>query len=293
VDTALRASAESQLERKRYAAALAERQFSRVDPDNRLVAAELERRWEAALSEVRVAEEALAQQVSPQSIAHIGMGKTLEGKVVSLAGRLPQIWADPTTTDAHRKALLRCLVEKVVLDRCEHDVASVRVVWRGGAVTNLEVKMKVNAIAKLTRGAEMRDRVLDLARDGMPDVEIATILTDEGHRSPNCQDKVLPITVQRIRHAARIQVSEPRSRWSHDANSLSAPELARRLNIPVNWLYVQIRQNRLLVDQQPSGAYLFQDAPAVLNEVRNLRNHTIGQLDLRICQLHQEGHQHG
>jgi len=41
VDTALRASAERQLERKRYAAALAERQFNKVDPDNRLVAVEL------------------------------------------------------------------------------------------------------------------------------------------------------------------------------------------------------------------------------------------------------------
>ena len=59
VDAALRASAERQLERKRYTAALAERQFNRVDPDNRLVAAELERRWEAALTEVRAAEEAL------------------------------------------------------------------------------------------------------------------------------------------------------------------------------------------------------------------------------------------
>jgi hypothetical protein len=36
-------------------------------------------------------------------------------------------------------------------------------------VTNLEVKMKVNSIAMLTRGMEMRDRALDLARDGMPD----------------------------------------------------------------------------------------------------------------------------
>ena len=77
VDTALRASAERQLERKRYAAALAERQFNQVDPDNRLVAAELERRWEAALSEVRAAEEALAQQASPQAIAQMAMGKAL------------------------------------------------------------------------------------------------------------------------------------------------------------------------------------------------------------------------
>jgi len=62
LDSALRTGAERELERKRYAAALAERQFNRVDPDNRLVAAELERRWEAALTEVRAAEDALAQQ---------------------------------------------------------------------------------------------------------------------------------------------------------------------------------------------------------------------------------------
>ena len=55
-NAALRSSAERQIERKRYAAALAERQFNRVDPDNRLVASELERRWEAALIEVRQAE---------------------------------------------------------------------------------------------------------------------------------------------------------------------------------------------------------------------------------------------
>ncbi|AVC52512.1 hypothetical protein RLV_2043 (plasmid) [Rhizobium leguminosarum bv. viciae] len=64
VNKALRAGAERELERKRYAAALAERQFNRVDPDNRLVASELERRWEAALSELRAAEDAVAQRAS-------------------------------------------------------------------------------------------------------------------------------------------------------------------------------------------------------------------------------------
>ena len=74
---------------------------------------------------------------------------------------------------------------------------------------------------------------------------------------------------------------------------LSAPELAAKLNIPVNWLYVQIRQGRLLMDRQPTGAYLFPDAPSVLDAIRKLRNHAIDRLDLRICQPHQEGHQHG
>jgi DNA invertase Pin-like site-specific DNA recombinase len=292
VETALRTSAERQLERKRYAAALAERQFNRVDPDNRLVAAELERRWEEALSEARAAEEALVQQSSPQAIGQMGIGKVLHGKVVHLAGRLPQIWEDPATTDAQRKALLRCLVDKVVLDRGEHDVALVRIVWRGGAVTNLEVKVKVNSVLKLTRGAEMRDRVLDLARNGLPDDEIAATLTGDGHRSPSCETMVLPITVGQIRRRAGIRVTEPRTRWSHEIALLSAPQLAAQLNIPVNWIYVQIRQKRLLIDRQPTGAYLFQDTTAVLDAVRSLRKRTINHLDLRICQPHKEGHQH-
>ena len=117
-----------------YAAALAERQFNRVDPDNRLVAAELERRWEAALSEMRAAEEGLGQQSAPQAIGQMGISKVLQGKIINLTGRLPQIWADTATTDAQRKALLRCLVEKVVLDCGEHNVALIRIVCRGGVV---------------------------------------------------------------------------------------------------------------------------------------------------------------
>jgi DNA invertase Pin-like site-specific DNA recombinase len=292
VNTALQSSIERQIERKRYAAALAERQFHRVDPDNRLVAGELERRWEVALNELRKAEATLAQQSLPQAVSQIGMGKALHSKVVSLAGRLPHIWTNPVTTDAQRKALLRCLIDKVVLDRGEHDVAQVRIVWRGGAVSNLDVKLKVNSVAKLTRGLEMRDRVLALARNGIPDNEIAAALTGEGHRSPNCENMVLPITVSQIRRGAGIEVTDRRTRWSHDTTWLSPPQLAARLDIPVNWIYVQIRQKRLLIDQQPAGGYLFQDIPIILETVRNLRKHVVDCVDLRICQPHQEGHQH-
>src|SRR5215210_148905 len=49
---------QQQLQRLRYQAELARRRFEKVDPDNRLVADELERRWEAALRELRRAEEA-------------------------------------------------------------------------------------------------------------------------------------------------------------------------------------------------------------------------------------------
>jgi len=153
---------------------------------------------EAALKEVRAAEEALAQQSAPPPNSQVATGKAFNSKVVVLAGRLPQIWADPATTDAQSKALLRCLVEKVVLDRGERDIALVRIVWRGGAVTELDVKMRVNSVADLTRGSDIRDRLLGLARAGRPDDEIAAVLSSEGHRSPNCVEKVLPIVTDEV-----------------------------------------------------------------------------------------------
>lgn len=111
----------------------------------------------------------------------------------------------------------------------------------------------------------MRDRALALAHDGIHDDEIAAILTREGHRSPTCKDRVLPVTVQLIRRADKLKVSQQRIRWWHGAGQLSAPELAAKLGIPVNWLYVQIRKKRLVVVQQPDGAYLFNDDAKVLN----------------------------
>jgi DNA invertase Pin-like site-specific DNA recombinase len=289
-DNALLSGSERQLERKRYEAALAERQYRRVDPDNRLVAGELERRWEAALCAVRDAEDILERQRSSQASSQ-PIGKSINSKVIALAGRLPEIW--DAASDKQRKSLLRCLVEKVVLDRGAHDIANIRIVWRGGACSTLEVKMRVSAVADLTNGSRMRERALELARAGVPDDEIAAVLTGEGHRSPTCDEKVLPITVQRLRLGAGIKVAKQRTRWRHAPELLSANELAAKLNIPVNWIYVQIRKGCIQIDRQASGAYVFKDAPEVIEAIRNLRDHTVQIIDLRINRLHREGHQHG
>ena len=154
--------------------------------------------------------------------------------------------------------------------------------------------MRVASVARLTRGEEMEKRVIELARTRMHDDEIAAILTREGHRSPNCANKVLPITVQRIRYRAGVKgLVEQRTRWQHSNDVLTANELADRLDIPVNWLYVQIRKGRLLVDRQATGAHMFTNAPDVIEAVRRLRNHEINHLDLRINEPHPKGHSHG
>src|SRR3954454_14783357 len=105
-DETFRRAEEQQVERLRYQAALAERRFDRVDPDNRLVAAELERRWEAALSELRRVEAAaLAQRTAAvASTRPDTIDPRLQAKVVSLGQRLPGLWADPSVSRAHKKA---------------------------------------------------------------------------------------------------------------------------------------------------------------------------------------------
>src|SRR3954467_188532 len=153
-DRELRSAAEQQVERKRYQAALAERQYNKVDPDNRLVASELERRWEAALIELKMAEEALARRREQPSAAPAVIGKILTDKIVALSGRLPDLWHAQTTSDAQRKALLRCLIDKVVLERGAHDGATARVIWRGGAVSQLTVKLAVARLTALTPRGE-------------------------------------------------------------------------------------------------------------------------------------------
>lgn len=81
--SALRRAEEQQIERLRYPAALAECQFYRAGPDNRLMIGELERRWEAALLELRRAEEALDQRTMNKTSEPVGVPYNLGAKVIA------------------------------------------------------------------------------------------------------------------------------------------------------------------------------------------------------------------
>ncbi|MGY3591904.1 hypothetical protein ACVIGB_008515 [Bradyrhizobium sp. USDA 4341] len=94
---------------------------------------------------------------APQAIAQTAVGNMeLNDKVVHLSGRLSEIWTDSSTTDAKRKALLRWLIDKVILDRGEYDVVRVEDRVARRAVIEIEVEMRVSSGENLTQGAEMR-----------------------------------------------------------------------------------------------------------------------------------------
>ncbi|MFB6421490.1 hypothetical protein [Bradyrhizobium tunisiense] len=120
-EKARRHAEEQEVDGLRYQAPLAERQLNRVDPDNRLVTGELDRRWEAALFELRRAEEALVPRKMSQANEPWAFLVMCVPRWIALGDRLPTLWDNPATCGDHREALLRCRIVKVVLRRCARD----------------------------------------------------------------------------------------------------------------------------------------------------------------------------
>jgi DNA invertase Pin-like site-specific DNA recombinase len=123
------------LERARYVVRLAERQYDAVDPENRLVARELERRWNVALEELGQLEHAYA---AARRTALAPLSAQEQHVVRRLAANLPQVWEAPTTTAADRKRLLRLVVQGVtvtVTDEAVPRQAEIIVLWSGGSTT--------------------------------------------------------------------------------------------------------------------------------------------------------------
>jgi DNA invertase Pin-like site-specific DNA recombinase len=268
-----------QVERLRYQALLAERQYNRVDPDNRLIAAELERRWEMALRELRQAEEALARHRAGDGQSDV---LTPEERVdfLLLGSKLPELWSGAEMSRADKKSLLRCLIDKVVLRRVARDRIMIRVVWKGGEVSELQVEPGVRAKDALSRGAEMEARLLELARQNIEDTAIADILTKEGHRS--ARRLYVPVrTVQIIRQRHRLLRQPTSVRVPHTPGWLTIGELATRTQVSRYWINWCIRNGTIAIHRDvPAKRFLFPDTEHTIAEIQALRSGKRKHLDI-------------
>lgn len=277
---------QQQIERLRYEAALAERRFNRVDPDNRLVAAELERRWEAALQALKQAEATYAQR-QQQSAAPVTLPAELREAFTALGQKLPEIWDQDVLTRPQKKALLRCLIDKVVIHRATRDCVHTRIVWRGGDTTTLEIPIPVGSFADLSGAAEMEALIQELSRAGQSDEEIAAHLTTLGHRSPRDPDKVLPNTVKIIRLRHGILQERSQSHPRHIPGCLTVPQIARALDVTPHWIYYRIDIGRIqVIKDVNTGLYLFPDQPDTLEQFSQFKE---GKLkNLRFVEEYQD-----
>lgn len=260
-----------QLERLRYAAALWERQCRRVDPDNRLVAAELERRWEAALRELSAAETTYNQH-GHEANTPLSLSPELRAAFLDVGRTLPGVWATEVLSQPQRKALLRCLIDKVVVHRLRREAVQTRIVWKGGATTTFEVPVTVGAFTALSAAAAMEQQIRALFTAGHSDEAIAMQLTQQGYRSPK-RPQVLPSTVKTIRLQHGLMQQRHQSPPRRMAGMLTVPQLARALAVTPHWVYHLIKRGVVVSTRDPTtGLYLFPDCPETMTLLRQLRD---------------------
>ncbi len=168
------------VERATYQADIARRRYEEVDPSNRLVAAELEKRWEAALVTQRECEEALNRfrQETPTTL------KTEERlKITALANDFQSLWTSQSTSGKDRQDLVRILIERIaveVVDGTER--LSVTVHWAGGYTSQHETRRTVSTFDELDDSDALLERTQQLYNSGCPRAELIQRLNDEGFR---------------------------------------------------------------------------------------------------------------
>ena len=266
----LRRAHEQQLERLRYQARLAERQYQKSDPDNRLVTAELEKRWELALRGVKQAEDDW-QDFQSRQRPPVPISPALREAFTDVARGLPELWRQGAFNQQRKKALLRCLIDKVVIHRSAADTIHVRIVWRGTDTTSFDTPVAVASIARLSCAQELEQAAVELFRQGQSDEEIAAELTRRGYRSPR-ELTVIPNTVRTIRLKHGLYRPRPGSRPRCVPGKLTVPQIVKLLDVPLHWVYQRIERGDIQLPLDPDRKlYLFPDTPETLAKLKKLK----------------------
>jgi hypothetical protein len=170
-----------------------------------------------------------------------------------------------------RKALLRCLIDKVVIQRARRDQIHTRIVWRGGETTTFDVPIAVGALRDLPTAHEMAQQIGVLFAEGKRDDEMAQQLTQQGYRSPS-QPYVLPSTVQGIRLKLGLMQNRSQSHPRRVPGYLTVSQLAKALAIKPHWVYHQIKCGTVAITRDgATGLYLFPESSETIEAFRQFQ----------------------
>jgi hypothetical protein len=167
------------LERARYEANRARRQFDAVEPENRLVAGELEARWNSALEQVAALEARIAAM--GERSAPISDEKKTE--LMALGGDVRTLWDHPDAPVQLKKRILRTVLNEIIV-QSERDSSSHRLIlhWAGGVHTELSVERNLSGQHRRRAERTVIDLVSELAKV-CPDKAIAAILNRLGYKT--------------------------------------------------------------------------------------------------------------
>jgi DNA invertase Pin-like site-specific DNA recombinase len=170
------------VERAQQDATLARRRYMQVDPDNRLVADQLEADWNNKLRDLRSTQNEYEKQKEADQKA---LSQEQRQKILALAADFPKVWNDPNLPDRERKRMARLLLEDVTLRKEDKVIVQVR--FKGGALHNMELPLPL-AFCQLSRTKpeviEEIDRLLDhqTYEEIVGTLNAKGLLSGDGHR---------------------------------------------------------------------------------------------------------------
>jgi excisionase family DNA binding protein len=263
------------LEQARYEAARAHRQYDAVDPENRLVAGDLERRWNERLAEVARLEDSLRVAHDEQPPA---LTEAERAEILTLGTDLERLWNHPAASVATRKRILRAALEEIIVT-AEPGHLRVKLHWKGGDHTSLEVPKNRAGQHRWKTSATTEQLIRDLARL-LPDGSIASLLNRLGTRT--ARDHTW--TQQRVcvfRNDHNIAVYRDGERA--ERGELILREAADRLGASKMTVVRLIKDGILPAKQTCAGApYVIRGADLDLQEVRQtVKNGRAVSQDLR------------
>ena len=258
---------QERLKRSQYEVHLAQRQYDAVDPDNRLVAAELERRWETKLHQLQDAREAYEKfQIVPSSL---NLPPKLRQQLQHISDTLPELW--PTLANSQKKDLLRSLIARVIVKRISADKIEAKIVWISGHYSIVYALPTFAAQQEMSGYDQMVEQINQMWQEGCNDQEIADQLTQEGFRSAR-STQVLPSTIVKIRLAHNWYSSSVRLQNRLEVGKyLTVRGLMARFKVSKGCIHGLIRQEiippQYVSRDRQSGIYLIEKASELMAQL--------------------------
>jgi DNA invertase Pin-like site-specific DNA recombinase len=264
---------QQRLERARYESDRAARQYHVVEPENRLVARQLEERWEEVLHQQREIEESYNRFLQEQPAK---LTASEQESILALAADIPALMRESTTTPADRQVCVRHLIERVsVAVQGDSEFVDVSIQWAGGFISQHQSIRPVARYEQLLHFQDLLARAVKLCDEGRTTTEIATQLNREGWRPPKRRETFNGPMVRAL--LSRSAPIRPRPRAT-DPSLLASHEwwfsdLAQRLDMPHPTLYSWLRRGWVHARQLSGvqGRWVFWADAEELERLRQLR----------------------
>jgi excisionase family DNA binding protein len=241
----MRRQAELALTQARYEADLARRQYDAVDPANRLVAGELERRWNDRLTEAQRQQECLAAFGADKP----SLSAEERERLLAAGADLPAAWSHPGATAGTRKRILRTVIEEIVATLTDERI-DLLLHWRGGDHTRLSVPRNRTGQHRYSSEADVQDLIRALARQ-QDDSAIAATLNRLGKRTGR-GNSWTAARIRSFRNDHQVAVYRPGE--MDERGELTLEAAASRLDVSKMTVLRLIRDGTIIGRQVCKGA---------------------------------------